>query len=46
MNGVTFRYTSLGVNEYRSLIHRAGMRLEDSRHDAWENFVYIARKDR
>jgi 2-polyprenyl-3-methyl-5-hydroxy-6-metoxy-1,4-benzoquinol methylase len=46
MNGVTFRYMSLGVNEYRSLMQRTGMKLEDSRHDAWKNFVYIARKAR
>jgi len=46
MYGVTFRYTSLGVNEYRSLMQRTGLELEDNYHDAWENFVYIARKDR
>lgn len=46
MNGVTFRYTSLGVNEYRSLMQRTGMELEDNYHDAWENFVYVTRKAR
>ena len=46
MNGVRFRYTSLGVNEYRSLMQRTGMKLEDSHHDARENFVYVACKDR
>jgi SAM-dependent methyltransferase len=46
MNGVTFRYTSLGVKEYRSVMQRTGMKLEDSRYDAWENFVYIARTAR
>jgi SAM-dependent methyltransferase len=45
MNGVTFRYMSLGVNEYCSLMRRTGMKLEGSHHDAWENFVCIARKD-
>jgi hypothetical protein len=36
---------SLGVNEYCSLMRRTGMKLEGSHHDAWENFVCIARKD-
>jgi hypothetical protein len=36
----------LGVKEYRSVMQRTGMKLEDSRYDAWENFVYIARTAR
>jgi len=42
MNGVTFRYTSLGVSGYRNVIERAGMRLEASHHDEWDNYVYVA----
>lgn len=44
MNGVTFQYTSLGVSGYRDVIERAGMRLESSHHDEWDNHVYLAEK--
>ncbi len=44
MNGVTFRYVSLGANAYRHLIEQAGMCLEDDYSDAWENYVYVAKK--
>ena len=44
MNGVTFRYTSLGSSEYRLILESAGMRLEDEHSDAWENYVYMAQK--
>lgn len=44
MNGVLFRYVSLGVRGYRNEIERAGMRLEASSFDAWGNYVYRAAK--
>lgn len=44
MNGVRFRYTSLGVGAYRSLLEGAGMRLEHHHADAWGNYVYVAAK--
>lgn len=44
MNGVAFQYTSLGVSGYRDVIERAGMSLEASYHDEWDNYVYIAEK--
>ena len=44
MNGVSFRYVSLGVKTYRHLIDRAGMYLETHHSDTWDNHVYIARK--
>jgi len=44
MNGVTFQYTSLGVGGYRDVIENAGMRLQTSHHDAWDNFVFVAEK--
>lgn len=44
MNGVMFRYTSLGSSEYRRILESAGMRLEDEHSDAWENYVYRAQK--
>ena len=44
MNGVTFQYTSLGVNGYRDVIENARMRLTASYHDEWDNYVYIAEK--
>lgn len=42
MDGVTFRYVSLGVGVYRSLLEEAGMRLFCHYDDAWENHVYVA----
>jgi hypothetical protein len=44
MNGVAFQYTSLGARGYRDEIERAGMRLEASHHDEWDNYVYVAEK--
>jgi cyclopropane fatty-acyl-phospholipid synthase-like methyltransferase len=44
MNGVMFRYTSLGSGEYRRILESVGMRLEDEHSDAWDNYVYIAQK--
>jgi cyclopropane fatty-acyl-phospholipid synthase-like methyltransferase len=44
MNGVAFPYTSLGVSGYRDVVKSAGMRLETSHHDAWDNHVYVAEK--
>lgn len=42
MNGVAFRYTSLGIGAYRRLLEGAGMRLEHHYADAWGNYVYVA----
>jgi cyclopropane fatty-acyl-phospholipid synthase-like methyltransferase len=44
MDGTTFRYVSLGANEYRRLIERSGMRVEAEYHDRWANYIYIAQK--
>ena len=44
MNGVTFPYISLGANGYRDVIESAGMRLEGSHHDEWDNYVYVTEK--
>lgn len=45
MDGVAFRYVSLGEGAYRHLLERAGMRLEAAYRDAWDNCVYVAGKD-
>jgi cyclopropane fatty-acyl-phospholipid synthase-like methyltransferase len=44
MNGVKFRYISLGSANYRKLLHDNGMNLSDERIDQWENYIYIAEK--
>lgn len=44
MNGVTFRYVSLGVRAYRDLLDQAGLLLEDEHSDPWGNHVYVAQK--
>jgi 2-polyprenyl-3-methyl-5-hydroxy-6-metoxy-1,4-benzoquinol methylase len=44
MEGVAFRYVSLGVEGYRSVLERAGVRLAYHHADAWENYVYAAQK--
>ena len=44
MDGVTFRYVSLGAEQYRAALDRAGLVLESDRPDAWDNHVYVARK--
>ena len=44
MNGVAFRYVSLGADDYRRLLERSGMRLDDHHVDAWDNDVYVATK--
>jgi hypothetical protein len=44
MNGVAFQYTSLGASGYRDEIERAGMRLNASHYDEWDNYVYVAEK--
>jgi len=46
MNGVAFRYVSLGIATYRSLLEGAGMRLVRHYADAWQNYVYVAEKAR
>lgn len=45
MNGVAFRYTSLGANAYRRLLEQVGMCVENDYSDAWDNYVYVTRKD-
>jgi 2-polyprenyl-3-methyl-5-hydroxy-6-metoxy-1,4-benzoquinol methylase len=44
MDGTTFRYVSLGANEYHRLIERCGMRMETAYRDAWANCIYVAQK--
>ncbi|MEM9595051.1 MAG: class I SAM-dependent methyltransferase [Acidobacteriota bacterium] len=44
MDGVTFRYISLGVDGYQSLLGEAGMVLERHDQDAWGNTVFFAAK--
>lgn len=44
MDGVSFRYTSLGVDGYRDAVERAGMRLQSDHRDEWDNHVYVASK--
>jgi cyclopropane fatty-acyl-phospholipid synthase-like methyltransferase len=43
MNGVTFRYISLGVAGYRDLLQEAGMELKSHHRDPWDNYVYVAK---
>jgi len=44
MDGVMFRYTSLGVSTYQELVESAGMVLQSHHRDAWDNHVYLAQK--
>ncbi|OZC02375.1 class I SAM-dependent methyltransferase [Rubricoccus marinus] len=44
MDGVRFRYISLGVDGYREALERTGMHLEREYRDAWDNHVYLAVK--
>lgn len=44
MNGVTFQYVSLGMSGYRDVLEKAGLRLDASYHDEWDNYVYVAEK--
>lgn len=44
MNGVAFRYVSLGVDGYRGRLEGVGMRLVHHGPDAWGNHVYVAEK--
>ncbi|HEY0787545.1 MAG TPA: class I SAM-dependent methyltransferase [Thermoanaerobaculia bacterium] len=44
MNGVTFRYRSLGSPEYRRALDANGMELVDEHEDKWQNYVYVARQ--
>lgn len=44
MDGVTFRYVSLGRSGYRDAIKEAEMRLDDAHRDAWDNCVYVGGK--
>lgn len=44
MNGVAFRYVSLGARGYRDALEGAGMHLRADHRDAWDNHVYVAEK--
>lgn len=44
MNGVAFRYVSLGVAGYQELLGRAGLKLKSHASDASDNYVYVAEK--
>ncbi|WP_412061934.1 class I SAM-dependent methyltransferase [Rubrivirga sp. IMCC45206] len=44
MDGVPFRYVSLGAVGYRDVLARAGMRMVRHYADAWQNDVYVAEK--
>ncbi len=44
MNGVRFRYISLGSIAYRRIANEAGMQLVDAHADLWDNYVYITEK--
>lgn len=44
MNGVTFRYVSLGSAAYRSLLQENGFEMVAEYRDARDNYVYIAQK--
>ncbi|MGH7566503.1 MAG: GNAT family N-acetyltransferase [Gemmatimonadota bacterium] len=45
MNEVVFRYLSLGSANYRRLLEESGLALVDEHRDAWDNHVYVARKE-
>lgn len=44
MNGVLFRYTSLGSDSYRKLLKKNGFEVLDEYDDDWENHVFVAKK--
>ncbi len=44
MEGVAFRYVSLGAHQYREMLEAAGMHLVKEHADNWENYVYLAQK--
>lgn len=44
MDGVLFRYVSLGAATYEALLALHGLRLIESHADAWDNYVYVAQK--
>jgi cyclopropane fatty-acyl-phospholipid synthase-like methyltransferase len=44
MNGITFRYISLGADTYERLLNENGLELLHRGHDKADNYVYLARK--
>ncbi|MGI8784347.1 MAG: class I SAM-dependent DNA methyltransferase [Acidobacteriota bacterium] len=44
MNGVLFRYLSLGAPRYRTLLGEHEFDLLDEHRDAWDNYVFLAQK--
>jgi len=46
MNGVTFRYFSLGADLYEKVLNENGLELLDRHYDKAENYVYLAKKIR
>ncbi|MGE3274169.1 MAG: class I SAM-dependent methyltransferase [Vicinamibacterales bacterium] len=44
MDGVRFRYVSLGSRRYREVLETAGMHIVEEHADEWENYVYLAEK--
>lgn len=46
MNGVAFRYYSLGAGRYRELLKARGLEVIDTWRDPHGNFVYLARAGR
>jgi SAM-dependent methyltransferase len=44
MNGVEFGYVSLERNRYKEVLEQAGMKLQRDFRDAYDNYVYIAKK--
>lgn len=44
MHDVRFSYRSLGSRAYRRLLQASGLDLLDEHADAWDNYVFLARK--
>ncbi len=44
MNGITFRYISLGADTYEKLLNESCLELLDRHHDKADNYIYIAGK--
>jgi len=44
MDGVTFRYVSLGALAYRRALESAGLVFDGAHDDAWDNHVYLAHR--
>ncbi len=42
MHGVSFRYISLGSDQYRKLLEKAGLTVVDEQFDPYDNYLYVA----